>query len=517
MFTYDSDYGSLLTKTSSGAGKTFSNTYTYDWFGRPLTRTYPSDFTIEYAYTSNGDLDQVSGNGLTLWDCSNVNALGQITAYSQGGNSTTVTYNVYGELNKVKTGSIFEMNYEFDDLGNLNSREDVITDQKEVFEYDDLNRLIGIDYHNIDGYASTADLNMGYDDCGNITSKTDVSTSINYGVDEGPHALTSIDNPNPVYDPPPQGITYNCFNKVSSISDTLSGGIPLVLDFMYGLGNQRIKTIQTRNSTVERVKYFDVDYEEDSTSAGTKKYHYIHGGNGLTAIFVMEGSGNDTMFYVLSDHLGSLTTIVNAATSEVQNYSFNAWGIPREADDWTTGYSGELFAGRGFTGHEHLTEFNLINMNGRVYDPILGRFLSPDPIVQAPGYPNSYNRYSYALNNPLRFTDPSGYYNKPSPYEREQAKERGSYYNPYFSITNPQLAGNYYTSYNPGSGFGGTIADGTYFDWKTGRDRPVYMEVLTGNRYYKQQTGSMKWWAGDEIHAKPLWGPNVYLDKNGNW
>jgi RHS repeat-associated protein len=150
-------------------------------------------------------------------------------------------------------------------------------------------------------------------------------------------------------------------------------------------------------------------YEEDSTSSGLKKYHYIYGGTGLSAIFVMEGSGNDTMHYVLSDHLGSLTGIVNATTSAVTRYSFNAWGKPRDASDWTKPDSSYLFAGRGYTGHEHLTDFNLINMNGRVYDPIVGRFLSPDPFVQMPNYPNNYNRYTYALNNPLRFTDPSGY------------------------------------------------------------------------------------------------------------
>jgi hypothetical protein len=47
-------------------------------------------------------------------------------------------------------------------------------------------------------------------------------------------------------------------------------------------------------------------------------------------------------------------------------------------------------------------------MNGRVYDPMIGRFLSPDPYVQAPDYSQNFNRYSYALNNPLKFTDPSG-------------------------------------------------------------------------------------------------------------
>lgn len=153
----------------------------------------------------------------------------------------------------------------------------------------------------------------------------------------------------------------------------------------------------------------------------------------------MNGSGNDTMYYVLSDHLGSMTTIVNAATSEVENYSFTAWGMPRDASDWTQSASSDLFAGRGYTGYEHLSEFSLINMNGRVYDPILGRFYSPDPYVQAPRYPNNYNRYSYVLNNPLRFTDPSGYYNKPSPGERERINERGITSNGFWNPTRPQF------------------------------------------------------------------------------
>jgi len=63
---------------------------------------------------------------------------------------------------------------------------------------------------------------------------------------------------------------------------------------------------------------------------------------------------------------------------------------------------------RGYTGHEHMPEFGLINMNGRLYDPLLGRFLSPDPYVQMPDFSQNYNRYSYCLNNPLKYTDPSG-------------------------------------------------------------------------------------------------------------
>jgi RHS repeat-associated protein len=58
--------------------------------------------------------------------------------------------------------------------------------------------------------------------------------------------------------------------------------------------------------------------------------------------------------------------------------------------------------------HEHLDDFALINMNGRVYDPQIARFLSPDPQLQSPGYWLNYNRYGYALNNPLKYTDPDG-------------------------------------------------------------------------------------------------------------
>jgi len=69
----------------------------------------------------------------------------------------------------------------------------------------------------------------------------------------------------------------------------------------------------------------------------------------------------------------------------------------------------ELFAGRGFTSHEHLPWFNLVNMNGRLYDPAVGRFISPDPYVQMPDQTQNLNRYTYCLNNPLLYVDYNGY------------------------------------------------------------------------------------------------------------
>ena len=98
----------------------------------------------------------------------------------------------------------------------------------------------------------------------------------------------------------------------------------------------------------------------------------------------------------------------------VAKYNYDPWGRKRNPNTWDyedSPYS-QLFD-RGYTTHQHLDEFRLINMNGRLYDLWIGRMLSPDPIIQDLANPQNYNRYSYALNNPLKFTDPSGYASKP--------------------------------------------------------------------------------------------------------
>ena len=122
------------------------------------------------------------------------------------------------------------------------------------------------------------------------------------------------------------------------------------------------------------------------------------------------------MYYIHKDYLGSYQTITDSAGQVVERLSFDPWGRRRNAQTWTFNNvpSSYLFD-RGFTGHEHMDHFALINMGGRVYDPVLGNFLSPDPFVQAPANPQNYNRYGYALNNPLKYTDPTGYQTASAP------------------------------------------------------------------------------------------------------
>ena len=147
------------------------------------------------------------------------------------------------------------------------------------------------------------------------------------------------------------------------------------------------------------------------TEGGTTKEYTWIGGDAYSAPVVAVKEGSTTSYYyLLRDYLGNITHQVNTANSVVAEYNFDPWGRRRDKDSWSYTLSSEprLFADRGFTGHEHLEWFKLINMNGRLYDPVVGRFLSPDENVQMPDFSQNFNRYTYALNNPLVYVDEDG-------------------------------------------------------------------------------------------------------------
>ena len=133
---------------------------------------------------------------------------------------------------------------------------------------------------------------------------------------------------------------------------------------------------------------------------------------------ISDDDDRDEMKYVLTDYLGTIYALVDdgaQSTDDALYYSFNAWGERRELQAYDCSLAAPLFSdpadyitSRGYTGHEHIDAFDLINMNGRAYDPVVGAFLSPDPYVQAPDMPQNLNRYAYCLNNPLIYTDLSG-------------------------------------------------------------------------------------------------------------
>ena len=116
------------------------------------------------------------------------------------------------------------------------------------------------------------------------------------------------------------------------------------------------------------------------------------------------------MYFSYSDSQGSLIALVHDGGSVIQRFAYDPWGARRDPNNWNVKDSRTSFIiNRGYTGHEHLDAFGIINMNGRVYDPLTAQFFSPDPVLQAPGDWLNYNRYAYCMNNPFRYTDPSGF------------------------------------------------------------------------------------------------------------
>jgi len=413
-YYYDEDgFGRLVRTVETYDGLTIENKFTHDAYGRLATREYPSGFKVSQSYNVNGYLKSIKGNNKTLWECLAMNPLGQITSHKQGSYTSQTGYDTYGELQSQTFANGRGMNYGFDNKGNMSYREDIHKNLKETFGYDELDRLNNIAYYVNGTHQVYLDRQIKYDNggIGNISSITGVGSGFNYGEDDaGPHALTSVSRPEPGWRPGPQEIEYTAFNKVSSVIDTVEGGKTISYDIYYGLDDQLRKSVFKDSGQVIRIKHYFGDYERINENSETKNYHYITSPTGICAIFVTVGSGTQgQLWHTYTDHLGSLVYMVNADNSnDYKEYSYDPWGNPRDAADWTDTLSTPLFAGKGFTGHEHLEEFALINMNCRIYDPMLGRFFSPDPYVQLPGYAGSFNRYSYCLNNPLKFSDPEG-------------------------------------------------------------------------------------------------------------
>src|SRR5262249_33311313 len=116
-----------------------------------------------------------------------------------------------------------------------------------------------------------------------------------------------------------------------------------------------------------------------------------------------------TTRYFHTDHLGSIAVITNESGAVVERLSYDAWGkrrFPNGNDDPTGSIVSQIT--HGFTGEEHLS-VGLVHLNGRVYDPLIGRMISADPFVPGALNGQAWNRYSYVGNDPLAFTDPSGY------------------------------------------------------------------------------------------------------------
>jgi len=387
-------------------GTAYTTQYAYDTYSNLTQTTYPTSVVINRVYDHNGIETQVKMGSTVLFTATAMNSLGKYTAYTTGnGKSSTESYNLAtGTPTQFLTSGIQNLTFAFDPLtGNLTQRKDVLKNLQEDFTYDNLNRLLTTKVNNVQTQALTYDGNNG-SSLGNIATKTDAGS---YTYQSGKvNAVAYITNPAGANTPPStipttqQDITYTPFLKTLKVTDN-----NYALTYTYGSDYQRIKGVLQQGGTVIETKYYLGDYEKQVKNGVTNNIVYVGFGNGLGAIIV-----NGAVNYVYKDHLGSILTVTNSAGTVVASQNFDAWGRKRNPNDWS--YNNVPvnpdWLYRGYTGHEHLSEFALINMNGRMFDPVQGRMMSPDNYVQEPLGTQSFNRYAYCINNPLKYTDPTG-------------------------------------------------------------------------------------------------------------
>ncbi|WP_336038934.1 polymorphic toxin-type HINT domain-containing protein [Acinetobacter calcoaceticus] len=462
-YSYDS-YGRQIQTTTSkkidpiAQGTTdpdFITKWNYDNAGRMLAFAYPTGFGYRNIYDTNGYLKEVRNLAGTqlYWSADARDARGNVTAETLG--NGLVTKRAYkaetGFIESISTGDakVQQNTYSFDALGNLTNRNQNLAgiSVNETFSYDNINRLTSV--VNQSGGKVTAT----YDAIGNLTAKSDTGT-YNYatgGTSCGVHKVCTISSTtgglNTAFSYDANGNQLSGNNRSYSWT---SFNMPLQIkqgttteSFMYDANHERVRRTSVENGKTTTTLYINprIDtggtFQKSYLPDGTAEYtHYLYAGGDVLGSYVSKDKGTPPTAdlgltaqagvapnsakaavsktgpyrYFHSDHLTSIEVITDATGAVVERLSYDPWGKRRNADGTvaTTVLKGTKDS-HGFTSHEMLDSIGLVHMNGRVYDPQVGRFTSADPLIDGADNLQGYNRYSYVHNNPGTLLDPSGY------------------------------------------------------------------------------------------------------------
>ena len=330
--------------------------------------------------------------------------------------------------------------YEYDSLGNVSRRSQYWdnTGFSETFGYDELNRIIE---SQVSGQAQQV---FTYNAVGNLTSKTGVGTGGgNSGGNLGatylypvqgssairPHAVDSIpgigsfsydDNGN-LLSGAGRSLTWTSFDMPATVAKAATVSTPAAsASFVYGPEHQRTRQIRSDGSSVV---YAGPQEVETKAGLTTIKTYWPYGvgveiDRNLSSTAI-PNNNNSELNWTHTDRLGSPVAMSTSTGTLREKLAYDAWGKRRTLDGAPIGVGSSatptpdsldgITDNRGFTGHEMLDQLDLVHMNGRIYDPLTARFMSADPILQDPMNGQSYNRYSYVMNNPTNLTDPTGF------------------------------------------------------------------------------------------------------------
>lgn len=438
---------------NNGGDCEYTNSLYYDKYSRSKIEQDASGKAIKNNYNTQGYLERITNAENESQQYYKINstdnrgnitqdtkATNLVTDYSFDANRGFMTNIVNNSLSK----NIW-YNYSYDQLGNLKKRADIKDinntnmGMSECFYYDDLNRLTDTRRYANFGIncgsqpaGTTKITSMVYNGKGNITHKDGQPyTYLNANtatIGSSPHQvkqkgsqvftydangnntkMTNFQSENGSFQN--RNIDYNTFNKVDRLWLGNDPNNPISeAKYKYDTTRQKFARIDTEGST-SKVTYFigNVEIEYNGSSVKYKRQ--------LGNYAILTETGTTTIqAYLFTDHLGSIDTIADENGTILQQMSFSAWGERRLPTDWqditlpTLRQQMDQYTNRGYTGHEMVDAFGIINMGGRLYDADLGRVLQADPFVQDPTNTQSFNRYTYVFNNPLSYTDPSGYF-----------------------------------------------------------------------------------------------------------
>jgi RHS repeat-associated protein len=325
-------------------------------------------------------------------------------------------------------GDVANISTGFDAVGNLLDRGDTLHGIAETFTYDQLNRLTA---YTTAGGSTNLSRTMTYDSAGDITKKSDAGTYSYAGAQ--PHAVSSITgtidgltNPRFFYDSngnmacmtsaaqcdqnAAKTVAWTSFNMVSGVKQGTTA-----VGLLYDPEHSRAQQTETEGTTL----YLNdaslgamAERFQPITGAVTWR-NYITVDGHIVAERTTTGATVHVRYFVL-DHLGSTAALTDETGALVESDAYDAWGKQRNAatgaDDTTCSVPAQSFSNRGYTGHEQLGDgLCLVNMNARIYDPIIGRFMSPDDMIPDLYNGQNFNRYTYVDDNPLSYTDPTGH------------------------------------------------------------------------------------------------------------
>ena len=394
----------------------------YDDFGRTAREIYTADgygkhisTQVLYEYQNGEATILKKDSGEVLWQLQEVNEYGAPVRQLKGKTTEVYQYDFHYPVSQVisnEQNSLETKIYQFDRVkGLLNERTYSFNSIKETFGYDTQQRLISWKGAGAEGVQT-------YDPRGRIEQNSQLGSYEYQGTNyQHQKLITNETGDTHLEKYPFPAIRYNVFKAPEQIYVKDKERISFEYDAFESRAAMYYGNTDAEKQKRRYVKHYNHDgtfeIKHDRTTGLTQFYIYL-GGDAYTAPAVLSVTDNsEKYFYLHRDYLGSITLITDNTGNAVERRHFDAWGNITNywnAEGKTTIPAEGILLDRGYTGHEHLLSVGLINMNARLYDPALHRFLQPDNFVQDPFNTQNFNRYGYVLNNPLLYIDPTGEY-----------------------------------------------------------------------------------------------------------